>query len=93
MLLEYAEEKLKCNHVVVCFNKGRTDRGKDFSQILYFLGKKIGPFPLTRPTVTFFIRSYSELIITVKWEYSLSGLHESSNHHFFVFSWIFLDVF
>lgn len=26
MLLEYAEEKLKCNHVVVCFNKGRTDR-------------------------------------------------------------------
>lgn len=26
LLLEYAEEKLKCNHVVVCFNKGRTDR-------------------------------------------------------------------
>jgi len=26
MLLEYAEEKLKCKHVVVCLSKSRTDR-------------------------------------------------------------------
>lgn len=36
-LLEYAEEVLKCSHVIVCFKKGRTDRAS-LIRTFMFLG-------------------------------------------------------
>jgi len=42
MLLEYAEEKLKCKHVVVCFTKSRTDR-VSLLRVFNFFGFQILP--------------------------------------------------
>lgn len=42
-LLEYAEEVLKCGHVIVCFKKGRTDRASLIRTFMYLGFAMVAP--------------------------------------------------